>query len=176
MTKSLPLNVTIIGAGIAGLFAARVLREKHNVTILERSSGGNEVGAAVTPGPNATKWLTKYGWDPRRCGALPLVRVRVLDEHGTVIRTQDVTGMKENFRSDWLVVHRIDLWNELLRLATGSSEKLGLPGSPAKVIWRAQVVGVDVESGDVRLADGTVIASDLVIGMLIASSDGYALY
>lgn len=160
-----PLNITIVGCGIGGLFAARVLREKHNVTIMEKSSGGNEVGAAVTPGPNATKWLYKYGWDPKRCGALSLGQVRTLDHKGTLVQEHDVSGIKKIFGSDWHVVHRIDLWNELFRLATAPSEELGVSGSPANIRWRADVVDVDVESGDVRLADGTIVSADLVIGM-----------
>ncbi|KAH7125488.1 hypothetical protein B0J11DRAFT_558850 [Dendryphion nanum] len=164
MTQNSGLNITIIGAGIAGLFAARVLREKHNVTILEKSGGGNEVGAAVTPGPNATKWLYKYGWDPKRCGTLSLGKVRTLNHEGALISEQDVSNIKGLFGSDWHVVHRIDLWNELLRMAAGPSDEIGLSGSPAKLIWCANVVGVDVESGDVNLANGEVIQSDLVIG------------
>ncbi|KAH7384684.1 hypothetical protein BKA66DRAFT_83940 [Pyrenochaeta sp. MPI-SDFR-AT-0127] len=164
MAQKPGLNVTIIGAGIAGLFAARVLREKHNVTILERSAAGNEIGAAVTPGPNATKWLYKYGWNPERCGALSLGKVRTVDHEGVLVSEQDVSNIKGIFGSDWHVVHRIDLWNELLRLATNPSEELGLSGRPAKVVWRASVVGVDVEAGNVRLASGEVIESDLVIG------------
>lgn len=164
MTQDIGLNITIIGAGIAGLFAARVLREKHNVTILEKSAGGNEVGAAVTPGPNATKWLYKYGWNPKRCGALSLGKVRTLNHEGVLINEQDVSGMKGLFGSDWHVVHRIDLWNELLRLATDPSDKMSIPGSPAKVVWRADVFDVDVDSGKVSLSNGEIIESDLVIG------------
>ncbi|KAH6619056.1 hypothetical protein C7974DRAFT_401415 [Boeremia exigua] len=164
MPPAPPLNITIIGGGIAGLFAARVLREKHNVTVLEKSSGGNEVGAAVTPGPNATKCLYKYGWNPQKCGALSLSKVRTLDHKGALVQEQDVSGIKELFGSDWHVVHRLDLWNELLRLATTSSEDLGLVGQPVKIFWRVDVVKVDIESGDVSLADGTIISADLVIG------------
>ncbi|KAK2596296.1 hypothetical protein N8I77_013192 [Diaporthe amygdali] len=164
MSEHTGLKITIIGGGIAGLFAARVLREKHRVTILERSSGGNEVGAAVTPGPNATRILDQYGWDPSRCGALVLGKTRTMDHNGNLIKETDLSGIKQAFGSDWHVVHRIDLWNELLRLATAPSEDLGIRGSPARVEWRAEVVDVDAESGDVKLGDGTVVPSDLVIG------------
>lgn len=164
MSEHTGLKITIIGGGIAGLFAARVLREKHHVTILERSSGGNEVGAAVTPGPNATRILDQYGWDPSRCGALVLGKTCTMDHNGNLIKETDLSGIKQAFGSDWHVVHRIDLWNELLRLATAPSGDLGIRGLPAKVEWRAEVVDVDTESGDVKLGDGMVVPSDLVIG------------
>ncbi|PSN64651.1 FAD binding domain protein [Corynespora cassiicola Philippines] len=158
------MKVIIIGGGIAGLFAARVLREKHDVTILERSGGGSEVGAAVTPGPNAAKILRQYGWDPKRCGALNLGTVHTLDHKGNVVKEQDVSNIRQIFGGDWHVVHRIDLWNELLRLATAPSNDLGVSGQPANVIWNSDVADVDVEAGDVLLKDGSVFHSDLVIG------------
>jgi len=88
----------------------------------------------------------------------------MLNQEVNLILEQDVSDIKNLFGSDWHVVHRIDLWNELLRLATAPSEELSLPKSLAKVVWRVEVTSVDVEGGDVKLADGTVIQSDLVIG------------
>ncbi|KAI8938473.1 hypothetical protein NX059_004365 [Plenodomus lindquistii] len=164
MTADAGLRVTIVGGGIAGLFAARVLREKHTVTILERTASGNEVGAALTPGPNATKWLYKYGWKNEDARAFGLEKVRTLDHKGELVRTEDVSKIKEIFGSDWLVTHRIDLWRSLLKLATDPSEVLGISGDPARMIWRADVQTIDVDSGTVTLSDGTIIESDLVIG------------
>ena len=51
------LNVTIVGGGISGLVVAQVLREKHNVTIIERYAGNHEFGAAITLGPTAVPRL-----------------------------------------------------------------------------------------------------------------------
>lgn len=170
MSHDLQLRITIIGAGIAGLFAARVLRDKHQVTVLERSAGGNEAGAAVTPGPNATKILDQYGWEPANCGALVLDKARTFDHKGNLILETSLAGVKQTFGSDWYVVHRIDLWNELLRLATAPSKDLGIGGTPAKVIWCADVVDVDANSGDVSLGDGRVVPSDLVIGKVLLLS------
>lgn len=168
------MQISIIGAGIAGLFAARVLREKHHVTVLERSAGGNEVGAAITPGPNATRILDQYGWEARNCGALVLEKARTLDHKGNLIQETVLTGIKKAFGSDWHVVHRIDLWNELLRLATAPSEELGIDGAPATIKWRADVVDVNMDSGDVRLGNGTVVPSDLVIGKTLLLSTRFS--
>lgn len=164
MVPETTLNVTIVGAGIGGLFAARVLREKHNVTVLERSSGVNEVGAALSPGPNATQFLYKYGWDAKRAGAMDVENVVSRNAADEVIVSKDVTQLAKIAGSPWKAIHRVDLVNELHRLATAPSSDLGISGSPAKVYWRTIVNDVDVQSGDVTLEDGTVIHSDLVVG------------
>jgi len=48
------LNVTIIGGILSGLAAARAMRERHKVNVIERWEGGHEVGAALNMGPTGT--------------------------------------------------------------------------------------------------------------------------
>jgi len=57
-----PLQVVIVGAGIAGLSAAIFLREQgHKITVLERSRFANEVGAALHIAPNSHGLLKRIG-------------------------------------------------------------------------------------------------------------------
>jgi len=51
------LKVVICGAGLAGFATALLLREDHDVTILEKSELNDEVGAAITLSINGSRLL-----------------------------------------------------------------------------------------------------------------------
>ncbi|RAL09227.1 FAD-dependent oxidoreductase [Aspergillus homomorphus CBS 101889] len=154
--KTTPLNIAIIGSGISGLLAARILRPQHNVTIYERHSHAVETGAAINIGPNGIVILDSVGFDRRRA------RTLTYNKAGA-ITTDTVIDYEREFGADWLFFHRSDLHNEPLRLATAPSAELGVEGVPTKVRFGAKAVGVDVEAGEVRLARGDVVRADLVV-------------
>jgi salicylate hydroxylase len=140
------LNVSIIGGGLAGALTARVLRERYNVTILERTTDLIEVGAAINVGPNGVRILAKYGFDRQKAGSNPVRKIKNWDKDGKMLLENKINA-KEEYGDDWLFQHRADLRAEFLRLATAPSQDLGLTGEPARIRYGAKIVNVDVDKG-----------------------------
>ncbi|GLB01962.1 hypothetical protein AtubIFM57258_000374 [Aspergillus tubingensis] len=156
------LNVAIIGSGLAGCLAARILREQHTVTIYEREAAKAEAGAAINLGPNAVHILNSVDFDRRRACSIPVTRVLSYNKQGELTR-ESIHDYVQEFGTDWLFHHRVDLRDELLRLATAPSEELGLSGEPATVRFGARVVDGDVDEGRLILEGGEVVEADLVV-------------
>jgi salicylate hydroxylase len=156
------LNIAIVGAGIAGALAARVLREQHDVCIYERARCATELGAAINIGPNAVKLLETLGFDRARVGSLAAHRMRTYNHKGDLLQDA-LRDFKQEFGADWLFQHRADLHHEFLRLATDDRDPAIL-GSPARIKYQTDVVRADPESATLLLADGTEERYDMVIG------------
>jgi salicylate hydroxylase len=115
------LHVIIVGAGVAGLSAAISLRRVGPVVpIYERSPMLNEVGAAISVPPNATRFLVAWGLDPKRWRFVQSKSMVYLDyltlETKAVLCKEDtwrVAGGAESYH-----VHRVDLHEALKWLAT----------------------------------------------------------
>ncbi|KAI8237465.1 Polyamine oxidase [Colletotrichum sp. SAR 10_77] len=115
------MRVGIVGAGIGGLMAAITLLEGgHEVEIFEKSQFGKEVGAAISAPPNSSRILDYFGFDFSRAKATPaesLVYNNDAENLGdkTVLSLLDY---KSKYGFAWHFFHRVDLHDELRKLAT----------------------------------------------------------
>ncbi|KAH9907300.1 FAD binding domain protein [Xylariomycetidae sp. FL2044] len=181
------LRVIIVGSGIAGLAAARVLRSsppspaspRAHITIYERNSATAAVhGQGIATPPNGTKVLDLLGFDRGRAGAVEMATWRANDKQGRLIRDAGIP-FRQRFGAPVLTHMRTDLRDELLRLATcpaadvaprgddgddeGGIGGLGPVGEPAELVFGNAVVDLDAESGVVTLSDGSTDQGDVII-------------
>ncbi|KAK6067543.1 FAD binding domain-containing protein [Seiridium cupressi] len=154
-------KVVIVGAGIAGLSAAISLRKSgHIVEIYEKSSFGNEVGAAITVAPNAGRLLKAWGIDPVAArfvtsDSIHFLSHESLDELSSI----DQTYVEKLFGAPLWYAHRVDLHDALKRLATDQ----GGPGKPVVIHLGQSVVGYNCDKPSVTLSSGEVIYGDIVV-------------
>lgn len=146
----------VIGSGLAGLSAAIALsRAGWTVTILEKSLFRNEIGAAITIPPNATRVLNHWSFPCEDLGAVPnqasvfcnASDLKVfLDEQYPDIGTQ-MGAQSWSF-------HRVDLHKGLRAHAEGLGVQIELG---------KEVVGVDCEEGVVKIKGGEERRGELVV-------------
>ncbi|QKX63106.1 uncharacterized protein TRUGW13939_10274 [Talaromyces rugulosus] len=154
------LRIIIVGAGIAGLTAAVSLHQAgHHVRIYESSAFAAEVGAALNLAPNGTRVLQKLGFDIQRARCVSIQNWDTVD--GTTLQQiacQDLSKASERFGASYVAVHRVDLHEELMRLA-----KLNEPGG-VELHLSSRVVRIDANAGQIELIDGRLEEADLIIG------------
>jgi 2-polyprenyl-6-methoxyphenol hydroxylase-like FAD-dependent oxidoreductase len=146
-------NAIVIGAGIGGLAAGVALsRAGWDVTVLERASSLEPVGAGLAVAPNALRVLDALGVGERlrKLSALQGAAGIQRPDGGWISRT-DATKAAERYGEPVIVVHRATLVDTLAEALPAGALRLGLPAGD-----------VDAETGAVVTADGTLTA-DLVV-------------
>ncbi|KIH91219.1 hypothetical protein SPBR_01965 [Sporothrix brasiliensis 5110] len=160
------LHVAIVGGGISGLSAAVSLRRAgHNVQVYERSAHNNEVGAAIHVPPNAARALLAWGLDPVHAKFVTTKSSYRANEK-TLVRFHTGREVEEQIPircgAPWFLTHRVDLHEELKRLAT-EPESPHAPGRPAQVALRTKVVEYNTADTSITLDNGDVVQADVVI-------------
>lgn len=148
--------------------------------IFERSHFSNEIGAAISLCPNASRILNQWGYDFVRSRGL-IAEQASLSSLGTMrIEVNVITliqgrafdadtldlvyfakydYMVPKYGAPWYLYHRVDLHTELKRLATEST----CGSQPAKINLASEVVDVDCEKGTLTLANSSVHQKDLIV-------------
>ncbi|KAJ6561870.1 hypothetical protein B0H19DRAFT_89194 [Mycena capillaripes] len=154
-----PLNVSIVGAGIAGLTAAIALRRNgHLVQIFEASEVKTEIGAGLSVSPNSARVLDHLGVCRDNLKGTPLSGSVFFDVK-TGEGTEESWSTPSANKNPGFFVHRSDIYEELRRLVTGDGE-----GSPVNLRLGSKVLECDPEEGTVTLNSGEVVHADLILG------------
>jgi len=155
-------RIVIAGAGIGGLTAAaNLLKAGHDVTIFEQASELSEVGAGLQLSANATHVLHHLGLGAplAKVGVRPGAYVFRLHDTGEEIHRFALSDEHEQLHgAPYYQVHRADVHTLL------AAKVLDLRRDAIRLNCR--VVGFD-ESGDnvrLRLADGSIVQGDLLVG------------
>lgn len=153
-----PLNTAIVGAGIAGLCAGIALKRSDTtriVTIYEKSTFKNEIGAAITLTPNANRILDRWGFDAKAHGETDKEQVRHVDAQTLeIIHQCGFASVEPEFGHRYNAYHRVDLHRGLKTMA----DDLGV-----EIQLGREVVDLDCAEGVLTFKDGTTSKHDLVV-------------
>ncbi|KAI1860211.1 hypothetical protein JX265_010135 [Neoarthrinium moseri] len=159
------LQVIICGGGIAGLATALLLREDHDILVLEASASNREIGAAITLSMNASRLLlssfSRAGLDPSLARYVEADKFQELDWKTLAVRKEIPNApLVEKYQAPWWYFSRKDIHDELKRAALSPD---GL-GKPARLELGAKVERVDVSTRTVYLQDGRDFKGDVIVG------------
>lgn len=156
-----PLEIIIIGAGIAGLSATIALRKQgHKITLLEKSSFLQEAGAAIHVSPNCTRLLLRLGLDTKKFGGNSCVGFAQYDGSGTLKKRVDMGTLLQSFDSPFDLIHRADLHDALKQLALDEAGEGPVP----ELLLGCRIQDLDTAAGTVSLEDKSTFRGDVIIG------------
>lgn len=152
-----PLQVVIVGAGIAGLSAAIALGKKgHEVVILEKSRFLRETGAAIHMPPNCTAMLEWLDCSPTNFDGTLLEEIHRYDSLGDLTYRKDFAEIRKKWQAEFYLVHRVDLHNYLKYRA----EQTATLHTGCKITS----INIKGEQPSVTLDDGRIFTGDLLLG------------
>jgi salicylate hydroxylase/6-hydroxynicotinate 3-monooxygenase len=151
-------EIAIVGAGMGGLTAAAVLRERgFNVQIYEQAEQFSRIGAGIQMSSNPMKVLRALGLEPRLRATAFQHRARLHRDYdsGRVESDYDMHGVEQKFGAPHLMMHRGDLHSALVSLL------------PENIInLNKKLRGFEQGANGVTLSfvDGSTARADAVIG------------
>ncbi|MEO0371161.1 MAG: FAD-dependent monooxygenase [Pseudomonadota bacterium] len=148
------MNITVIGAGIGGLAVALALAQRGaRVRVLEQAAEIKEVGAGLQISPNGACVLQALGLgDGLRRAGVQAEAVRLVDYRGGSVTRLDLGRLSKR---EYYFVHRADMIDLLVEAVREAG---------VEIVLKAGVEAVDCDRGTLRMADGSELQSDLVIG------------
>ncbi|MBB4425273.1 salicylate hydroxylase [Bradyrhizobium sp. CIR48] len=157
--------IIIAGGGIGGLAAAIALAQKgFQVTVLERASRYQEIGAGIQLGPNAFHAFDRLGLgDAARAIAVFIDKLRLMD----AISAEEITHVdlasyfRRRFGNPYAVVHRGDLHGIFVRACEAHPN----------VTLRTDCDVVAYEQNGTE-ASAALKSSERVTGCLLIGADG----
>ncbi|KAH9237593.1 hypothetical protein K456DRAFT_1828475 [Colletotrichum gloeosporioides 23] len=141
--------------------AITLLEGGHEVEIFEKSQFSKEVGAAISAPPNSSRILDYFGFDFSRAKATPAESL-VYNNDAKNLGDKTVLSLldyKSKYGFAWHFFHRVDLHDELRKLATEPTpSRKGF----ARLHLATPVSSVDLD-GTIHFPDGTTVKKDLVV-------------
>ncbi|KAJ5087165.1 hypothetical protein N7456_010781 [Penicillium angulare] len=153
-----PLDIHIVGAGIAGLAAAISLaRQNHSVTIHEQAHALPDDDTGIQLPPNAARLLLKMGlgsYLEKYVTEQENVFLRRWKDGNVIGRTKFGYDFRQKFDAPYWVIHRAHFHQAMQDMA----------GDLGVVIeMDSKVVSYNTEAPNLTLANGTVVKADLII-------------
>ncbi|WDD91674.1 FAD-dependent oxidoreductase [Burkholderia sp. FERM BP-3421] len=154
------MEIAILGAGVAGMSAALMLRRQgHRVRLYERRAVASTLGAGVVLWPNAGFVLAELGIDAAFDAHAGRPRaMRRFDRDGRALGYLDIERLDRSMGFPSRSILRRDL--QAVLAAQLAAEEI-------ETVYGACAVAIDTDpdrGAQVRFEDGSIVRADLIIG------------